>query len=80
MSTNRLARLIQAIKQKIPNKKHQSSSDFFFAGGSSVSNVMDAMSSVDPNAPEAEANAHSISDDDGGRIELNQDGTEVIRK
>lgn len=42
-------------------------------GGEALTNLADALSSVDPNAPDAEANATSISDNNGGRINLNQD-------
>ena len=54
--------------------------------GQALANLADALSSVDPKAPDAEANATSISDNNGGRIELNQDkidnraNTPVIKK
>ena len=54
--------------------------------GQALTNLADALSSVDPKAPDAEANATSISDNNGGRIELNQDeinnraNTPVIKK
>jgi hypothetical protein len=41
--------------------------------GEALTNLADALSSVDPKAPDAEANASSISDNNGGRIDLNQD-------
>lgn len=41
--------------------------------GQALADLADTLSSVDPNAPDAEANATSISDNNGGRIELNQD-------
>lgn len=44
----------------------------------SISNVVRALNSVDPNAPDSAKNAHSISDNNGGRIELNLD--KVIKK
>ena len=54
--------------------------------GQALANLADALNSVDPKAPDAEANATSISDNNGGRIELNQDkinnraNTPVIKK
>ncbi len=45
---------------------------------SSVSNLVSALNSVDLNSPEASQNVHSISDNNGGRIELNLD--KVIKK
>jgi hypothetical protein len=51
-----------------------------------LANLADALTSVDPKAPDAEANVSSISDNNGGRIELNQDkvdnraNTPVIKK
>ena len=54
--------------------------------GQALTNLADALSSVDHNAPDAEANATSIDDNNGGRIELNQDkidnkaNTPVIKK
>lgn len=45
----------------------------------SVADLVDALQSVDTNTPEAALNATSIEDNNGDRIELNQDG-EVIKK
>lgn len=44
----------------------------------SVPKLVGALNSVDLNSPEAAQNAHSISDNNGGRIELNQD--KIIKK
>lgn len=44
----------------------------------SVSKLVGALNSVDLNSPEAYQNAHSITDNNGGRIELNQD--KIIKK
>lgn len=44
----------------------------------SVPKLVSALNSVDLNSPEAAQNAHSISDNNGGRIELNQD--KIIKK
>ncbi len=54
--------------------------------GQALADLADTLSSVDQNAPDAQANATSISDNNGGRIELNQDkidnraNTPVIKK
>ena len=45
---------------------------------SPVSRVVGALNSVDLNSSEAAQNAHSISDNNGGRVELNQD--KIIKK
>lgn len=44
--------------------------------GQALTDLADTLSSVDPNTPDAQANATSISDNNGGRIELNQDKIE----
>lgn len=41
--------------------------------GQALVDLADALNSVDPKASDAQANATSISDNNGGRIELNQD-------
>ncbi len=46
----------------------------------SVSKVVQALGSVDTNSPNAQMNAHSISDNNGGRIELNEDDEDIIKK
>lgn len=56
------------------NEPGQTSTD-----GQSLSDLVGALQSVDTQTPEAALNATSISDNNGGRIELNQDG-EVIKK
>lgn len=45
----------------------------------SVADLVGALQSVDTTTPEASLNATSIEDNNGGRIELNQDGV-VIKK
>lgn len=47
--------------------------------GQLLADLVDALQSVDTQAPEALLNVTSIDDDNRGRIELNQDG-EVIKK
>lgn len=47
--------------------------------GQSLTDLVEALQSVDTNKPEASLNATSIDDNNGGRIELNQDG-EVTKK
>lgn len=39
-----------------------------------INDLVSALGSVDPKAPDAIQNATSISDNNGGRIELNHDG------
>lgn len=50
--------------------------------GNNLTQVMDAMKSVDTKSPEAQANATSIADNNGGRIELNEDlkNPKIIKK
>ncbi len=52
------------------------------AKGKSIANLVEALQAVDPNSPDAEANKTSISDNNGGRIELNEDldGPDTIKK
>lgn len=58
------------------------SSDPATAPADPIASITNAMQSVDTNAPEAAANATSISDGNGGRIQLNDDPTDLaaIRK
>ena len=42
--------------------------------------LVDALQSVDPSSPEAPSNATSIDDNNGGRIELDEDSPNVIKK
>ena len=42
--------------------------------------LVDALQSVDPSSPEAPANATSITDNNGGRIELDEDSPNAIKK
>jgi hypothetical protein len=54
--------------------------------GQALVDLADALGSVNPKAPDAEVNATSIGDNNGGRIELNQDkiehraSTPIIKK
>lgn len=50
--------------------------------GSVLTDLVDALQSVDTQSPEASLNATSIEDNNGGRIELNEDPTDpnVIKK
>ena len=41
--------------------------------GQPIADLVDALQSVDTEAPEADLNATSIEDNNGGRIELNED-------
>lgn len=64
-----------------PNKTPQptdSSND----SGSALTDLVDTLQSVDMESPEASLNATSIADNNGGRIELNEDSTDpnVIKK
>ncbi|MFC1790097.1 hypothetical protein ACFLZP_01280 [Patescibacteria group bacterium] len=52
-----------------PQTPNQAEND----NGEALTNLADALGSVDPNAPDAQVNATSISDNNGGRIDLNQD-------
>ncbi len=63
------------------NNQHQatdSSSDY----GQPLIDLVDALQSVDTTTPEASLNATSIDDNNGGRIELNEDPSDpnVIKK
>lgn len=64
----------KTITLKFPNLL-----DFENDDDDSVSKVVQALSSVDTNSPDAVKNSHSISDNNGGRIELNEDGN-IIKK
>jgi len=55
--------------EPVPQTPNQAGND----SGEALTNLADALGSVDPKAPDAEANATSISDNNGGRIDLNQD-------
>ena len=50
--------------------------------GQSVADLVDALQSVDTQSPEAPLNATSIEDNNGGRIELNEDPVDpnIIKK
>ena len=50
--------------------------------GQSVADLVDALQSVDTTTPEASLNATSIEDNNGDRIELNEDPSDpsVIKK
>ena len=52
------------------------------AKGKSIANLVEALQSVDPNSPDAEANKTSITDNNGGRIELEEDleSPDIIKK
>ena len=45
-----------------------------------LTDLVDALQSVDTNSPEASSNATSIDDNNGGRIELDEDSPNVIKK
>lgn len=51
-------------------------------GGESFAELADAMDEVDTDAPDAEQNETTISDNNGGRIELGEDEADegLIRK
>lgn len=68
--------IVRTITLKQPNLMDFSDEDDDEV--SSVSNLVGALNSVDLNSPEASQNVHSISDNNGGRIELNLD--KVIKK
>ena len=50
--------------------------------GKSIANLVDALQAVDTKSSDAEANKTSISDNNGGRIELEEDldSPDVIKK
>lgn len=48
--------------------------------GQPLADLVDALQSVDTNTPEAALNATSIEDNNGGRIELDEDSPKVIKK
>ncbi len=50
--------------------------------GGNLTQVMDAMRSIDTKSPDAQANSTSITDNNGGRIELNEDlkNPKIIKK
>ena len=48
--------------------------------GQSMADLVDALQSVDTSSPEASSNATSIDDNNGGRIELDEDSPNVIKK
>lgn len=52
------------------------------ARGKSIANLVDALQAADPKSSDAKANKTSISDNNGGRIELEEDldGPDVIKK
>lgn len=46
----------------------------------SLVDLVDALDSVDPSSPEVSLNPTSIEDNNGGRIELDEDSPKVIKK
>ena len=67
-----------------PNQTLQQPTDSNESSNSSqpMVDLVDALQSVDTESPEASLNATSIEDNNGGRIELNEDPTDpsVIKK
>ena len=62
-------------------KKEPKKIDFGFIGGVDEENdLIGALKSVDLNSPDAELNETSISDNNGGRIILNEDDKSVVKK
>ena len=57
----------QDSPQSVPEPTQDSDSN------QNLTDLVDALQSVDPSSPEAPANATSIDDNNGGRIELNED-------
>lgn len=70
MSTN-TSQIQEDVEQVEPTEAEQN-----------LAGMVDALQDVDTQAPNAELNATSISDNNGGRIELNEDldGPNVIKK
>lgn len=70
MSTN-ISQIQEDVEQVEPTEAEQN-----------LAGMVDALQDVDTQAPNAELNATSISDNNGGRIELNEDlaGPNVIKK
>jgi hypothetical protein len=66
---------IRVINLKGPNIMNFDDED---DSDGSVATLVSALNSVDLNSSEAAQNSHSVSDNNGGRIELNQD--KIIKK
>lgn len=78
-----IRKVVLKNKEKKNNKKDKKSNfEWAFIGNSPnpVTNVVKALNSVDVSSSDAQRNAHSISDNNGGRIELNEDGEQIIKK
>ena len=62
------------------DNNQQQTPDSSSDSGQPLTDLVDALQSVDPSSPEAPANATSIEDNNGGRIELDEDSPKVIKK
>jgi hypothetical protein len=65
---------------KVLKKKEKPSGFAFAVIDGKDPDLITALQSVDTGAPDAKLNETSISDDLGGRIELNEDDDEVVKK
>lgn len=61
-----------------PTQSQPNASDQATGNDPSLVDLFDALDSVDTSSPEASLNPTSIEDNNGGRIELNQD--KIIKK
>lgn len=65
-------------KQDIPQSTSEPTQDS--GNDQNLTDLVGALESVDTNSPEASSNATSIDDNNGGRIELDEDSPNVIKK
>lgn len=65
-------------KQNAPQSVSEPTQDS--GNDQNLTDLVDALQSVDTNSPEASSNATSIDDNNGGRIELDEDSQKVIKK
>ena len=65
-----------------PPQQSTESNESSNSGQAQLTDLVDALQSVDTTSPEASLNATSIEDNNGGRIELNEDPSDpsVIKK
>lgn len=65
-------------KQDAPQSTSEPTQDS--GNDQNLTDLVGALQSVDTNSPEASSNATSIDDNNGGRIELDEDSPSVIKK
>lgn len=74
---NQVANQPVPTSQPATQEQRQDQSDPTPDSPQALAGLVDAMDSVDTNSPNADQNATSISDNNGSRIELNEDPAEV---